>query len=90
MKMMWSDYLPKGGKNTIISIDAWGIGRIQMLTKLYVLAWVIGIVAAAATYVTGNMTPEASVFFGFLSFGAVFMGIMGVLPSMVSEANHKH
>ena len=61
-----------------------------MLTKLYVLVWVIGIVAAAGAYLSGNMTPEASVFFGFLSFGAVFMGIMGVLPSMVSEANHKH
>lgn len=61
-----------------------------MMVKLYALAWLIGIAAVVATYLTGNMTPEAVVFFGFLSFGAVFMGIMGVLPSAVSEANHKH
>ena len=65
-------------------------GGYRMLVKLYALVWVIGVAAVAATYLTGNMTPEASVLFGFLSFGAVFMGIMGVLPSMVSEANHKH
>ena len=61
-----------------------------MMVKLYALVWLIGVVAVLATYLTGNMTAEAVVFFGFLSFGAVFMGIMGVLPSAVSEANHKH
>ncbi|MEO5857955.1 MAG: hypothetical protein ABIR33_03310 [Pyrinomonadaceae bacterium] len=61
-----------------------------MLTKLYLLVWAIGILAVAITYLTGNMTPEAAVFFGFLSFGAVFMGMMGVLPSAVTEAKHKH
>lgn len=65
-------------------------GQKEMMVKLYALAWLIGIAAVVATYLTGNMTPEAVVFFGFLSFGAVFMGIMGVLPSAVSEANHKH
>lgn len=61
-----------------------------MMVKLYALVWLVGIVAVAATYLTGNMTPTVSVFFGFLSFGVIFMGIMGVLPSTVSEANHKH
>jgi len=61
-----------------------------MMVKLYALMWLVGIVAVAAIYLTGNMTPEAAVFFGFLSFGAVFMGMMGVLPSTVTEANHKH
>lgn len=61
-----------------------------MMVKLYALVWLVGAAAVAATYLTGNMTPEAAVFFGFLSFGAVFMGMMGVLPSTVSEANHKH
>jgi hypothetical protein len=61
-----------------------------MMVKLYALVWLVGILAVAATYLTGNMTPEVTVFFGFLSFGAIFMGIMGVLPSTVSQANHKH
>lgn len=60
------------------------------MVKLYALVWAVGIAAVAAVYLTGNMTPTTAVFFGFLSFGAVFMGIMGVLPSTVSEANHKH
>lgn len=71
-------------------MDAGTSGGIEMMVKLYAIVWAIGFVAAAATYVTGNMTPELGVFFGFLSFGAVFMGMMGVLPSTVSEANHKH
>ncbi len=60
-----------------------------MMLKLYALLWAIGIAVAAAVYLTGYMSPEAAVFFGFLSFGMIFMGIMGVLPSTVSEANHK-
>lgn len=92
MKMMQSDYLPSAAKKPIITLDAKGIRRgiKAMMVKLYALVWLVGIVAVAATYVTGNMTPEIALFFGFLSFGAIFMGIMGVLPSTVAEANHKH
>jgi hypothetical protein len=61
-----------------------------MMVKLYAIVWAIGIAAVAVVYFTGNMTPELAVLFGFLSFGAIFMGMMGVLPSTVTEANHKH
>lgn len=61
-----------------------------MMVKLYGLVWLAGIAAVAVTYLSGNMTPTVAVVFGFLSFGAIFMGIMGVLPSTVAEANHKH
>ena len=61
-----------------------------MMLKLYGLVWAVGIAGAAVTYLTGNMTPELTVLFGFLSFGAIFMGMIGVLPSTVSTANHKH
>ena len=59
-----------------------------MMVKLYALVWAVGIAAVAATYITGAMTPTVAVFFGFLSFGAIFMGMMGVLPSTVVVANH--
>lgn len=62
----------------------------MMMVKLYAIVWVIGLAMVAAVYTTGNMTAELTVFFGFLSFGAVFMGMMGVLPSTVSEANRTH
>jgi hypothetical protein len=62
----------------------------MMMVKLYALVWLLGAVAVGVTYLTGNMTPTVAVLYGFLSFGAVFMGLMGVLPSTVAEANHKH
>lgn len=61
-----------------------------MLVKLYALTWLFGVAAVLAVYFTGNMTPELAVLFGFLSFGAIFMGMIGVLPSTVAQANHKH
>ena len=56
-----------------------------MLVKLYGMTWIIGIFVAALFFVTGNLTPIASVVFGFITFGMVFMGMMGVLPSTVGH-----
>lgn len=56
-----------------------------MIVKIYALIWVIGIAAAAAFYLTGNLTPMMKVVFGFLTFGTVFMGMIGVLPSTVGH-----
>ena len=56
-----------------------------MMIKGYITVWMLGVVAVLATYLTGNMTPLIAVFFGFLSFGAVFMGMMGVLPTTVGH-----
>lgn len=56
-----------------------------MLVKLYALMWLLGILAVGLLYFTGNFTPTVAVVFGFLSFGAVFMGILGVLPVSISH-----
>jgi hypothetical protein len=56
-----------------------------MPLKIYAAVWLLGVAAVLATYVTGNFTPAVAVFFGFLSFGAIFMGIMGVLPMTVAH-----
>lgn len=56
-----------------------------MIVKIYALVWVLGILAAGIFYITGNLTPVWQVVFGFLTFGAVFMGMMGVLPSVISH-----
>lgn len=56
-----------------------------MIVKVYALIWVVGIAAAAAFYLTGNLTPVMKVVFGFLSFGMVFMGMIGVLPITVAH-----
>ena len=56
-----------------------------MILKIYALVWVLGILAAGIFYITGNLTPEWQVVFGFLTFGAVFMGMIGVLPSITTH-----
>ena len=58
-----------------------------MIVKIYALIWVLGIAAAGAFYLTGNLTPVMKVVFGFLSFGMVFMGMMGVLPEWVAHSS---
>jgi hypothetical protein len=57
-----------------------------MILKVYGLIWLLGILAVAVLFLTGNFTPVVSVVFGFLSFGAIFMGMIGVLPLV--EAPH--
>ena len=57
-----------------------------MLVKLYALIWLLGLLAVGIFYFTGNFTPVVAIVFGFLSFGAIFMGIMGVLPE--TETHH--
>jgi hypothetical protein len=61
-----------------------------MLVKLYALIWVLGLLAVGIFYFTGNFTLPVAIVFGFLSFGAIFMGIMGILPETVSHHTVKH
>ena len=59
-----------------------------MLTKIYAGAWVTTFAAAFLLFLAGNMTMLAIVVFGFIAFGLVFMGMMGVLPAAIVHANH--
>lgn len=52
-----------------------------MIVKIYGLVWLLGLLAVGITYLTGNLSPVMIVLFGFLSFGTIFMGMMGVLPA---------
>lgn len=61
-----------------------------MMTKIYFSLWAIYLAVAGAIYFSGYATPRLIVAFGFISFGMVFMGIMGVLPSSVHESHVKH
>lgn len=56
-----------------------------MVVKIYALIWILGLLAAGLFYITGNLGPVMQVVFGFLTFGAIFMGIMGVLPTSVGH-----
>jgi len=56
-----------------------------MLVRIYVGLWIVGIIIVSMFYLTGNFTPIASVVFGFISFGLVFMGMMVVLPMTISH-----
>lgn len=55
------------------------------MVKIYALFWFLGIAVAAVFYLSGNLSPVMKVVFGFLTFGTVFMGMMGVLPATVAH-----
>jgi hypothetical protein len=61
-----------------------------MAVKLYTLVWVLGFLAVAVTYMAGYFTPIVAITFGFLSFGAVFMGMIGVLPITATHRDSAH
>ena len=51
-----------------------------MFVKLYLLVWILGLLTAAAFYLTGNLGAVTQIVFGFLTFTVVFMGRIAVLP----------
>jgi hypothetical protein len=57
----------------------------EVLTKVYFGIWAIVSIAAAILFLTGNITMMVITAFGFVAFGLVFMGMMGVLPAAVSH-----
>ncbi|MCY7376313.1 MAG: hypothetical protein LH472_10130 [Pyrinomonadaceae bacterium] len=57
-----------------------------MVVKIYGLIWALGALAAGVLYLTGNFTPIVNILFGILSFGAIFMGMIAVLP--LTETHH--
>jgi hypothetical protein len=56
-----------------------------MLVKLYWMTWGVVGLAALLLFAAGSFTMVTGVVFGFIAFGMVFMGMMGVLPVMVSH-----
>lgn len=59
-----------------------------MLVRIYEITWIVIALAALLVLVSGMMTAAAIIGFGFVVFGMVFMGMMGVLPSIYAQANH--
>ncbi len=49
------------------------------------MIWTVIATAATVVFLTGNFTQLTSVVFGFIGFGMIFMGIMGVLPATFSH-----
>ena len=56
-----------------------------MLVKMYWMVWALTAIAALMVLVTGNFTLMMATIFGFIAFGLVFMGMISVLPAMVSH-----
>ncbi len=56
-----------------------------MIVKIYALIWAVGALAAGVMYLTGNFNSYVNILFGFLSFGAIFMGMIAVLPLTVTH-----
>ncbi len=56
-----------------------------MIVKVYGMIWAFIATVAALFVLTGNFTELTGVVFGFISFGMIFMGMMGVLPSTIGH-----
>ncbi len=56
-----------------------------MLIKIYWSTWGLYALAALILFATGNLTMLSIVWLGFVALGLVFMGMMGVLPTMVHQ-----
>lgn len=56
-----------------------------MIVKIYGMIWAFIATVAAVIFLTGNFTQMTAVVFGFISFGMIFMGMMGVLPATLSH-----
>jgi Protein of unknown function (DUF1418) len=57
---------------------------IIMIVKLYIAIWGMLLIVAAGLAVTGNFTITTTIIYGFISLGMIFMGMMSVLPAIVS------
>lgn len=55
-----------------------------MYVKLYAAVWGLLLLVAAGLAVSGNFGIKAAIAYGFITFGLTFMGMMSVLPSIVS------
>ena len=56
-----------------------------MLVKVYWMTWGVTGLAALLLFAAGSFTMLTGVVFGFIAFGLTFMGMMGVLPVVVSH-----
>ena len=56
-----------------------------MLVKIYWSLWGLFVLAVLVLFAAGSLTPLSLVALGFVAFGLTFMGMMGVLPTVVAH-----
>lgn len=59
------------------------------MLKVYGSLWLVIVIGAALLLVAGYMTLTTVLAFGFVIFGLVFMGMMGVLPATIAHPDHR-
>lgn len=56
-----------------------------MIVKVYGTLWLALLLISAILYVAGSFTLTVALTMQFIAFGMVFMGMIGVLPALVSH-----
>ena len=56
-----------------------------MIVKVYYLIWTAVILSAIAIMTLGAFSNIVAVVYGFVAFGLTFMGMIGLLPEIVSH-----
>lgn len=59
-----------------------------MPPKFYAFLWTLFLAVIGITWITGMFTIWATIAFGFVSFGMVFMGMMLVLPFVATHGEN--
>ena len=60
-----------------------------MILKIYISAWLLGLITAVTLFLTGNLTSTLIVLFGFFTFAALFLGFLSVIPMTVFHSEPK-
>ncbi len=56
-----------------------------MIVRIYEVLWLAIVLVGALLFVAGQLTLTVGLVLGFVAFGMVFMGMMGVLPATISR-----
>lgn len=59
-----------------------------MILKIYGVLWLALIMSMPPLYGAGVFTLTVAVTYGFIAFGMVFMGMIGVLPILATHPSH--
>ena len=64
-------------------------GELEMLEKIYLSVWVLLLAAFVVVFATGMLSYGVATVFGFMAFGLIYMGMIGVLPFWTTH-HHVH
>jgi hypothetical protein len=57
----------------------------MFLAKIYTAIWILSILIFLVAFLTGFLSPVSLIVFGKFFIGLIFIGLIGVIPSMAES-----